>query len=275
MMKKCPSFLLSGFFQDSKKEFLMVGLFLILSAPFGYSFSSSSSGQLPGQERPSFYTIPEEKTNTQNIKKPDFRRSSALLLADGDYSYNLSSVPEASFVEFMFSGFYKYLIPDTISSAGEDKYIKSLREDKFKGGRTARWYFAWVIFKDYSWYKKIFGGGFDYLEMFGEKFGEAKYDWPHNPIISAFLYSGIFGGIVFICFLIMVIANYLFYLKRHLFFFISFAITFFFVFFSDTSLFNTPLFTILCLIPFFTKYLHLKEKYNESQKIPIKKILFW
>ena len=113
------------------------------------------------------------------------------------------------------------------------------------------------------------------MEMYGKKFGEAKYDWPHNPVISSFLYSGIIGGILFICFLIMVIANYIIYLKRHLFFFISFIITFFFVFFSDTSLFNTPLFTLLCLIPFLTKYLYFKEIYSDTQKIQLKRILFW
>jgi hypothetical protein len=132
-----------------------------------------------------------------------------------------------------------------------------------------------MIFKDYPWYKKIAGAGFDYLEMYGKKFGTGKYDWPHNPFISAFLYSGIIGGLAFIWFMIAVIVNYILYIKRHLFFFISFVVTFFFVFFSDTSLFNTPLFTILCLVPFFTKYLYLKEKYNDSAKISFKKILFW
>jgi len=149
-------------------------------------------------------------------------------------------------------------------------------KNKLYIGRTDRWYYSWVVFNDsLSFSQKIFGGGFDYLEMFGKKFREAKYDWPHNPFISAFLYSGILGGLAFIWFIIMVIINYLLYLKRHLFFFVSFVVTFFFVFFSDTSLFNTPLFTFLCLVPFFTKYFYLKEKYNDSQKIPFKEILFW
>ena len=149
-------------------------------------------------------------------------------------------------------------------------------KNKLYSERTNRWYYSWVVFNDsLSIPQKIFGGGFDYLEMFGKKFGIARYDKPHNPFISAFLYSGILGGLAFIWFMIMVIVNYLHYLKRHLFFFISFVVTFIFVFFSDTSLFNTPLFTFLCLVPFFTKYLYLKEKYNDSQKIPFKKILFW
>lgn len=164
---------------------------------------------------------------------------------------------------------------DTIKKSESDEFIKELEEDKFKGGRTARWYYGWVLFKEYPWYKKIYGGGFDYMEKYGKQFSEAKYDWPHNPMISAFLYSGIIGGIAFIWFMVMVFVNYLLYLKRHVFFFVSFLVTFFFVFFSDTSLFNTPLFTFLCIIPFFTKYLCLKEEYLDSQKIPFKRILFW
>ncbi len=169
----------------------------------------------------------------------------------------------------------RFVPSDTIKQLKSEEYLRTLEKDKFKGGRTAHWYYGWIIFKDYPSYNKIVGGGFDYLELYGKKFGAAKYDWPHNPLISAFLYSGILGGLAFIWFIIMVIINYLLYLKRHLFFFVSFVVTFFFVFFSDTSLFNTPLFTFLCLVPFFTKYLYLKEKYNDSQKIPFKKILFW
>jgi hypothetical protein len=149
-------------------------------------------------------------------------------------------------------------------------------KNQLTSSRTNRWLYSMVVFKDsLSIPQKIFGCGFDYLEMYGKEFGEAKYDWPHNPVISSFLYSGIIGGLAFTWFMIMVIVNYIIYLKRHTFFFISFVITFFFVFFSDTSLFNTPLFTFLCIIPFFTRYLYLKEIYNNTRDIPLKKILFW
>jgi hypothetical protein len=204
-----------------------------------------------------------------------YNERSTSTFGDNEFSYSTASLMDMAFFEDIFSTINRLVQADTVKQLETDEYIKSLEKDKFKGGRTARWYYGWIIFKDYAWYKKLFGGGFDYLEMFGKKFGEAKYDWPHNPMISAFLYSGILGGLAFIWFMIMVIVNYLLYLKRHLFFFVCFVVTFFFVFFSDTSLFNTPLFTFLCLVPFFTKYLYLKEKYNDSQKIPFKKILFW
>lgn len=149
-------------------------------------------------------------------------------------------------------------------------------DNKLYSPRTNRWKYSWVVFNDsLTTTQKLIGGGFDYFEMFGKKFDKGDYDWPHNPIISTFLYSGIIGGLIFIWFLILVFINYLLYLKRHLVFFVSFMITFFFVFFSDFSLFNTPIFTILCIIPFFTKYLCLKEECGKDNKIPLKRILFW
>jgi hypothetical protein len=200
------------------------------------------------------------------------RQNCILSYSRSDYTF--ASIFNITLISDFFDLIIDLIPNDTIQQTQIEKQINLLKEDKFKGGRTARWYYAWVIFEGYPLHKKLIGGGFDYLEMFGKKFGESKYDWPHNPMISAFLYSGIIGGLAFVWFLIMVFVNYILYLKRQLFFFVSFLVTFFFVFFSDTSLFNTPLFAFLCVIPFFTKYLALKELYAE-QKIPFKKILFW
>jgi len=49
-----------------------------------------------------------------------------------------------------------------------------------------------------EWHEILIGNAFDHIEKFGEKFGEAKYDYTHNPFISAFLYSGIIGGLTYI-----------------------------------------------------------------------------
>ncbi len=148
---------------------------------------------------------------------------------------------------------------DTLEKRISDEYIKSLEKNKFSGGRTARWYYGWVIFKDYPWFKKLFGGGFEYMEMFGKKFGRVKYDYPHNPIISAFLYSGIIGGVCYICFLILSFWYYWKFREHHMIFFIMYLVTFFFVFFSSDSHFDTPIFAFLSIIPFFTRYLVTKE----------------
>ena len=161
-----------------------------------------------------------------------------------------------------------YLIEDTIKQLQIEKNINILEEDKLAGGRLARWYYGWVIFKDYPWYKKIVGGGFDYLEMFGRKFGAVKYDYPHNPFISAFLYSGIIGGLAYIWFIILVFWYYIKYWKHHLYFFICFLTIFFFSFVSADTHFSVPIFTIFSIIPFLTKYLVDRKIINGSKGTP-------
>jgi hypothetical protein len=122
--------------------------------------------------------------------------------------------------------------------------------------RIGRYNYAWNLFVNFSILKKIFGNGFNYLEEYGLKFhgNPQRLDYPHNPIISSFLYSGIIGGLFYIYFLIMVFWNYWKYRKHHMVFFIMYLVTFFFMMFSGNSHFSVPIFTFLSLIPFLTKY---------------------
>lgn len=132
--------------------------------------------------------------------------------------------------------------------------------------RTERWRYGIELFKTYPLYKKIIGDGFEYMYLFNKKFinpdlsleeiKEKQYgDYPHNPIISSFLYSGIIGGLFYIYFLVLSLWYYWKYRKHHMIFFLMYLISFFFVFFSGNSHFSVPVFTILSIIPFFTKYL--------------------
>jgi hypothetical protein len=156
---------------------------------------------------------------------------------------------------------------DTTGELRKDNYLKTLKNERLTGGRTSRWYFAWEIFKEYPLQKKIFGGGFDYLKLFGEEYNEAKEDYPHNPFISAFLYSGLIGGFAYIIFMVSVCFLYIKYYRRHLFFLICFIIVFFFSFVSANSHFSVPIFSILCLIPFLTRYLVKKERISSSRNL--------
>ena len=119
--------------------------------------------------------------------------------------------------------------------------------------RLERWRYAWELWQTrYSVKQKIFGHGFDYLEWYGEKFygNPKRYDFPHNPIISSFLYSGIIGGIVYILFLLMSLWHY--WEKRHTLgmFFIMDLCCRFFCMFSGSSHFSFPLFAFLSFLPF-------------------------
>lgn len=122
--------------------------------------------------------------------------------------------------------------------------------------RMDRWKYAISVYNDsLTLPQKIFGGGFDYIAFFGKKFSGGEIDYPHNPFLSAFLFSGIIGGLIYIWYIILVIYYYLKYYKRHKFFFFCFLIVFCFSFVSANTHFSVPVFAILAIIPFLTKYI--------------------
>lgn len=131
--------------------------------------------------------------------------------------------------------------------------------------RTDRWRYALELWQTrYDTKQKIFGQGFKYLEWYGERFWKNpdRHDFPHNPIISSFLYSGIIGGVVYIIFLI---ASLWLYWKRRKelgIFFIMYLCCMFFSMFSGSSHFSFPLFAFLSFMPFI-EY----KKDSESMKI--------
>lgn len=144
-----------------------------------------------------------------------------------------------------------------------------LRENAntFYGPRLNRWVYSKIIFQDsLSRSKKIFGGGFNYLESIGKTFGETEIDDPHNPFISAFLYSGVLGGVFYIWFMFLVVYYYIKYYRYHIFFFVSFIIVFSFSFFSANTHFSIPVFTILCIIPFLTRHIVQKELKHQQRQ---------
>ena len=158
---------------------------------------------------------------------------------------------------------------DSINQTKSNNQLKNdlyVFDNKLFMERTNRWKYSWIVFDDsLSINQKLFGGGFDYLEMFGAKFGEGKYDYPHNPFLSAFLYSGIIGGIAYIWFMFLVFYYYIKYYRYHIYFFICFLVAFYFSFFSANTHFSVPIYAILCIIPFLTKYIVENEKKNAEQ----------
>ena len=142
---------------------------------------------------------------------------------------------------------------DQLSDSVIHKYYSQDTINYFTAPRTDRWRYALELWQTrYGTKQKIFGQGFKYLEWYGEKFlGDPKlYDFPHNPIISSFLYSGIIGGAVYIIFLIM--SLWLYWKKRLQFgiFFIMYLCCMFFCMFSGSSHFSFPLFAFLSFLPF-------------------------
>jgi hypothetical protein len=135
------------------------------------------------------------------------------------------------------------------------------------GERIIRWYFALQIFSnEYAWHQKLIGGGFNFLNWFGFYFlkDKTKSDYPHNPLLSVLLYSGIFGLLIYCFFLYKVFYYYLKYVREYPLIFIFFLITFFFSFFSAGSPFDPPIMGFFVMLPFFIHYVEKKSSLNKE-----------
>lgn len=130
-------------------------------------------------------------------------------------------------------------------------------DNRFSGGRIQRVNYAIKIFSEqYSTVKKIIGGGFDYLWDFGHAFYYKNnhrfyFDYPHNPVISAFLYSGILGGLSLVYFFFMTFLNFIRSFRSLIYFICMYIIVFFFAFFSGNSIFGSPEFLFFSLVPYY------------------------
>jgi hypothetical protein len=141
-------------------------------------------------------------------------------------------------------------------------------DNLFSGGRLQRVTFGIKIYTEqYSTLQKIIGGGFDYLWDFGHEFYHRNndrffFDYPHNPILSAFLYSGILGGLSLVYFFCMTILNFIRGFRSLIYFICLYVIIFFFAFFSADSIFGDPEFVFVSLVPFYFNVV----KYKNNQK---------
>ena len=128
------------------------------------------------------------------------------------------------------------------------------------GGRKMRWEYAFHLFSGYSLTGKLFGNGFSYLKRFGEKFrGSANsYEYPHNPLISSLLYSGVIGAGIYLFFVVYTFILYLRNLNALRYFFLLFLVTMVYMTLSGNSHFSVPAYSFLALLPWV--YVGLKNK---------------
>ncbi len=119
-----------------------------------------------------------------------------------------------------------------------------------------KWQYAFDKFMNQRWYNKLFGMGFDYLEDFGNKFYPKinRFDYPHNPILSALLYSGLLGAFFTFVFIVISVYYGIIYFKNYPLFSLMLYISFLFIFFSGNSLFSVPIFLFLFSLSFLIRY---------------------
>jgi len=62
--------------------------------------------------------------------------------------------------------------------------------------RTDRWEYGISLTEQANIIQIFFGQGFDYLKQYANEFNVSSEDYPHNPVVSALLYAGVFGAFV-------------------------------------------------------------------------------
>lgn len=144
-------------------------------------------------------------------------------------------------------------------------------EDSFSE-RTARWDYAVWIMQNSNLFQWILGQGFEYLSLFGDKFGSADgEDYPHNFLVSSLLYSGVVG---FIANLIMTFLPLFIMLKNikrigYEMSIIYFTVLVFFMM-SGNSIFSSKLLLFLILLIFNIDFqpiqFHTNRKLNISNR---------
>lgn len=127
------------------------------------------------------------------------------------------------------------------------KYQTNLKLINFAEDRKARLIYAIELFNDYSLVNKLFGKGFDYLRFFKQRYN--KFDYPHNPFVSPFLYSGLLGGILNLVFILLIVLYYIRHIKTSLMSIVFFT-TLFFCLFSGNTIFSIPILLVLIVYPF-------------------------
>lgn len=115
--------------------------------------------------------------------------------------------------------------------------------------RTDRWDYAFDLMAERNISQMALGAGFDYLPKYAQVFApEIEEDYPHNPFISAMLYSGLLGVVP--VFLLFAYSVYKMIQNRKLLSVLPFIyiITWFYVFISYNSIFAVDIFVMLMLL---------------------------
>lgn len=150
---------------------------------------------------------------------------------------------------------------DTIN----DNFIPTMTDDHFAGPRIDRWRYAIYIYKnEYNFIQKLFGGGFDYTKKFARKFfvnePERDYDYPHNPFLSALLYSGLLGFLIYLWFTIKSIYLYYKHRREYWIFGVAYLITFFYSFFSSNLPLEPGILGVLSVLPYIIDFIVSNEE---------------
>ncbi len=185
---------------------------------------------------------------------------------------NLPGFPSDSIYDKdLFKNMVKKIISeDTVYMSYSSNISEEITDNVFIASRKDRWNIAKQIYlKEHNIFQKIFGGGFKYLNYYGDIFynDKNKSDWPHNPFLSILLYSGILGLLFYIFILIKIIIVFVNRISEYYLIFCFFTITFFFSFFSANSPFDPPVSAFFMLLPFLIMKISAGNKNKDTSGI--------
>lgn len=163
-----------------------------------------------------------------------------------------------SIVIFIF-GFKDYINISITNQVELDKleYRYSTLEDFSESfsDRTNRLEYGLELINNFNVTQLLIGNGFSYLPLYGEEFLQAgKQDYPHNPLLSSFLYAGMIGFIVTLILVLIPIFRSIYEQKIfHKEYFLIYLIVLLFLIQSGNSIFSINILWFLivhfCLIP--------------------------
>lgn len=128
--------------------------------------------------------------------------------------------------------------------------------------RRVRWNTAMNIYIKHTPAQKMIGSGFDYMQRYEYKYSYLHHspDYPHSHFLSALLYSGLIGLLVFVVFIFQVIILYAKNLQYDTFFASLFFLVFSFNLISGNTHFSGKLLAVLCLVPLIYTNVFSKSK---------------
>lgn len=142
------------------------------------------------------------------------------------------------------------------------------RESNLLKSRLLRWSWAVDYYRKYSLKEKILGNGFQYIASMSKDFygDKSNNEYPHNPLLSTLLYSGVVGFIVYLVFLGLSLLIYVRNFSEFSICLLNYFILFIFIFFSGNSHFSVPIYTFYSFLPFLIQYYRRNEYYSDSKK---------
>jgi hypothetical protein len=130
-----------------------------------------------------------------------------------------------------------------------DRYQTLNNVEEGFSSRTSLWQSSYELLSESTITNIFFGNGFNYLESLANKLAVEGEVYPHNPILSSMLYSGVLGSLFIFLLLLFPIYKLLrFWTSYTIEMLIIYFTIFVFLIISQNSVFSTDIFWLLMLV---------------------------